>query len=404
MTGNRLTHGAVERLRSAHDAVRRADRELVESIGEVLHSGVLEEHGYSGRRKPDALVDLLGMERTTALRLIHAAEAVCARTDDERPRLPATAARFTAGEATPDQVRTVAGLLDSDAGKRLDADAWAIAESRLAALVPTCTLRQLRVEGARILAELGPEPSEQPAPPVNELRFTTLPNGGLKFVELINDPLDATLVRGMLETMSAPLTSEDARPAAQRHAAALVEVFGFAAKHGTDKDLPYNEGSQTLLAVTMTLTDLLDRHARGATLDNGATLDAGSARRACCGARVIPIVLGTESEILDTGRTYRTAPIGLRRAVIARDQACAHPGCDRPPNWCEVHHILEWSKGGPTSLSNSVLLCRHHHRLHHATEWQIHMADDGHPDFIPPAFIDPTQTPRRQPRPTPALQ
>jgi hypothetical protein len=41
-------------------------------------------------------------------------------------------------------------------------------------------------------------------------------------------------------------------------------------------------------------------------------------------------------------------------------------GCDAPPWWCEVHHVLPWLFGGPTSLDNSALLCeRHHTQVHH---------------------------------------
>ena len=55
---------------------------------------------------------------------------------------------------------------------------------------------------------------------------------------------------------------------------------------------------------------------------------------------------------MDVGRATRTIPDGMRRAVTARDRGCAHPGCDRPPSWSEVHHIVEWEHGGPTAIDN----------------------------------------------------
>ncbi|TAN33463.1 HNH endonuclease, partial [bacterium] len=31
------------------------------------------------------------------------------------------------------------------------------------------------------------------------------------------------------------------------------------------------------------------------------------------------------------------------------------PGCDRQVNWSTPHHIVAWSKNGPTDLANLVL-------------------------------------------------
>jgi hypothetical protein len=68
-----------------------------------------------------------------------------------------------------------------------------------------------------------------------------------------------------------------------------------------------------------------------------------------------------------------------------------------PLDWTDAHHITEWTAGGPTSLDNLVLLCSFHHRLtHHPNPgWQIRLGTDRHPEFIPPASIDPQQRPRR---------
>ncbi|WP_242419678.1 HNH endonuclease signature motif containing protein, partial [Frankia sp. CpI1-P] len=36
-------------------------------------------------------------------------------------------------------------------------------------------------------------------------------------------------------------------------------------------------------------------------------------------------------------------PPHLRRALAARDRGCTFPGCDRPPSWCEAHHVIHWT-------------------------------------------------------------
>jgi hypothetical protein len=96
---------------------------------------------------------------------------------------------------------------------------------------------------------------------------------------------------------------------------------------------------------------------------------------------------------LKLGRTRRLFSVGQRLALAVRDKGCVFPGCDRPPSWCEAHHITAFSRGGGTDLANGCLLCAFHHRLIHAGHWQVVMADDGHPMVIPPDWIDPTQTP-----------
>jgi len=88
-----------------------------------------------------------------------------------------------------------------------------------------------------------------------------------------------------------------------------------------------------------------------------------------------------------------------RRALALRDgDGCAFPGCDRPGSWCDAHHLNHWVDGGPTDLSNGVLLCGWHHQVIHRGEWAVVMAADGRPDFIPPAWLDPARRPRRNTR------
>ena len=73
-----------------------------------------------------------------------------------------------------------------------------------------------------------------------------------------------------------------------------------------------------------------------------------------CDAGVVPIVMNGAGQPLDVGRIKRTIPDGLRRAVTARDRGCAHPGCGRPPSWCEIHHVTPWEQGGtPNSATSS---------------------------------------------------
>ena len=86
----------------------------------------------------------------------------------------------------------------------------------------------------------------------------------------------------------------------------------------------------------------------------------------------------TLSQPLDIGRTTRTIPPHLRTAVIQRDQHCQFPRCTQPPSVCDVHHLIPWAKGGPTSLANLRLLCRFHHLVViHRWRWTITCHPDG---------------------------
>ena len=86
----------------------------------------------------------------------------------------------------------------------------------------------------------------------------------------------------------------------------------------------------------------------------------------------------TPSQPLDLGRTTRTIPPRLRTAVIQRDQHCTFPGCTQPPSVCDVHHLIPWAKGGPTSLGNLRLLCRFHHLIViHQWGWTLTCHPDG---------------------------
>ncbi|WP_308159537.1 DUF222 domain-containing protein [Arthrobacter sp. ISL-65] len=117
-------------------------------------------------------------------------------------------------------------------------------------------------------------------------------------------------------------------------------------------------------------------------------------RKIACDADIIPVVLGTDGRILDIGRASRVFPPHIRKAITARDQGCAFPGCTIPAPWCEAHHITYWSRGGPTSTGNGVLLCSHHHHLIHKEHWTIEVTAEV-PRFKPPPELDPNRKPRR---------
>jgi hypothetical protein len=165
------------------------------------------------------------------------------------------------------------------------------------------------------------------------------------------------------------------RTAAQRRAAALAEVIRRAV--GAERGRP-------TIAVTIGLDDLA-RATGSATVDaTGQPISPDAARRLACDARIIPIVLDGAGVPIDVGSASRTITPAQRRALTIRDGGCVFPGCDRPPGWCDGHHIVHWPDGGPTDMANLAFLCDHHHRAMHDGGWTMASAPDGTLTFTRP--------------------
>jgi hypothetical protein len=92
-------------------------------------------------------------------------------------------------------------------------------------------------------------------------------------------------------------------------------------------------------------------------------------RRIACDAGVIPMVLGSQGEILDLGRTRRLFTPAQLKYLWQRDKGCTIPGCGAPPWWCDGHHVIHWANGGATDVGNAALLCGRHHTIVHQRGW-----------------------------------
>jgi hypothetical protein len=192
-----------------------------------------------------------------------------------------------------------------------------------------------------------------------------------------------TALRAVLDAEARSRDADDRRTPTQRRADALGEVC----RRWLDSaDRPLVGGERPHVSLTVGLDALRDDEVattgeRGAPASVsprlrpvGVMSELGHvgpvpdtlARRIACDAALMRIVMAGSSEPLDVGRRTAVVSPALRRAVIARDRHCRFPGCDRPPPWCDAHHVRHWADGGPTSLENLLLLCRRHHRMVHA--------------------------------------
>ena len=170
----------------------------------------------------------------------------------------------------------------------------------------------------------------------------------------------------VLDALMSPPAEDDPRTPRQRRHDALEDLARDYLDHG---DTPQVGGEKPHI---MILTDLqaLAGIAGGLheTLNGGDILDVETLRMLACDSSVSRIVLGPDSEILDIGRKTRVWTTAQRRAIAARDRHCQAQGCERPPRWCDIHHLDHWADGGTTDIDKGKLFCRFHHTVEHIKE------------------------------------
>ncbi|WP_164234340.1 HNH endonuclease signature motif containing protein [Microbacterium hydrocarbonoxydans] len=175
----------------------------------------------------------------------------------------------------------------------------------------------------------------------------------------------------------------DSRTPGQKRHDALAAALGIAARHD---EMPTLGGAAPTLVVHVDAKDL-------ATGTGWATIPGAetpvplsvAAHTACTGA--VQRVLFDEGRIIGITTTDRVFTVHQRRAIIARDQECLIPGCHVPASWCEIHHVAEHAKGGPTHTDNGVSLCWWHHRSLGHSGWAIRM-NGGVPQIRGPEWWD----------------
>ncbi|WP_051399931.1 HNH endonuclease signature motif containing protein [Haloechinothrix halophila] len=314
------------------------------------------------------------------------------------PELPNVAAAATEGVIGPEHIAAITDAV-AKLPRPVNLDDRTAAEQILLDAAhhhaPNVIARLGREIHARLDQDGPPPDDREPAHPRRSLDLHETSEGRV-YGRFDLDPETGGLLTNLLSPHTCPDNSSadgpDLRTKSERDADGLVEILRLAA---ANENGPSEAGEPVTVLVTVGL-EQLERGLGAALLDSGAPMSASQIRRMACDAHVIPAVLGSRAELLDIGRKQRTIPAPIRRALIARDQGCAFPGCGRKAKWCHGHHIRHWADGGPTELNNLVLLCTRHHTTIHHTDWDVRIRD-GVPEFIPPSWLDPSQTPIRNP-------
>ncbi len=209
------------------------------------------------------------------------------------------------------------------------------------------------------------------------LKLSPCEDGAL-LIEGWLDTLGGAALRSALEPLALPQGDNDDRCRERRYADALVEVMTHAQDAGSLPQRPH-------LQVTASLDTLRGLAGSPAgDMEYSLPVSAATVQRLACDGTITRVVLAPESVVIDVGRARRVVAGAARRALNARDGHCRWPHCDRPASWSDAHHVIHWTKGGETDLTNMVLLCHRHHWMAHEGGWQLVRTAEGEVLTVPP--------------------
>jgi hypothetical protein len=302
---------------------------------------------------------------------------------------------------TAEQLRDAASQLVSASG-RLDPDALA-REAR-------AFRDELDVDGVALREE------ERRAK--RSLRLYIQPDGTTKLVWIM-DPETAATVRDIYDRTTSPKLGgvrfvdperqalSDAILADQRRPDQLAsDGFEQLLKLGADANPGFLLVSGAPV-IRLTATKAAFQRGTGLARIDGqvAPVSIHTAWRLTCEAGTAGIVFNEDGTVLDFGREQRFFTRKQKEALAIIWGGCASPGCERPPSWCEAHHIVFWKRdNGKTNLADGILLCRHHHLLFHNNGWEIQRDKNSRYWLIPPLEQDPNQTPIQLVSKNPAMR
>ncbi|HEY4225567.1 MAG TPA: DUF222 domain-containing protein [Pseudolysinimonas sp.] len=398
---------------------RRADAAAAVLAAEVAHRS-RRELGYGGlatrlgARTPELLVArVTGTSAREAGVLVRVGAMTTepradAAEPDPTPWLAAAGAAVRGGALSLDAADAIrAGLGAPD--DSVSAQSLSAAAVALVADAALLTVEQLATRAREVRAELDAAHVRDREAALREaryLRLTAEPDGMTRLTGRL-DPESAAVIVAAYDAATSPRRGgprfidpdaaaasdellRDVRTTDQVAVDALVELvrLGSAADPAA---IP--TAHRPAVRVAVAERDLRIRLGAGRIEGQTQPISIDTIERAICEVGMIPILFDNDGQVVNIGRDQRLFTRRQRIGLALRDGGCRFPGCDRPPSWCEAHHIDEWYRhGGRTDLADGILLCRHHHLLVHNNDWRI--IRDGAAYFaVPPPSLDPDQQP-----------
>jgi hypothetical protein len=204
-----------------------------------------------------------------------------------------------------------------------------------------------------------PEEREQRAFETRSFRQTG-PSRGMITTTIIQPVLEARLLRNVANDIIGDPGEHDTRTTEQRLTDGITELANAyaAGRIGGGRERPH------LLLV-------VDADTGEGVTTAGDHVPAHVVARVAEDA-VLQRVMTAGSVVLDMGRQVRTATDAQYKALVVRDGGCRFPGCNIPPEWCDVDHIPAWKDGGRTDIDLLVLMCRsYHHPFRHRSDVEV---------------------------------
>lgn len=98
-------------------------------------------------------------------------------------------------------------------------------------------------------------------------------------------------------------------------------------------------------------------------MTNGAEISGARLVESTLAAHGLITLLHPVDGPVNLYRTQRFASAKQRQMALAENPVCAWPGCNKPGEECQIHHIHAWSHGGETNASNLTTLCAYHNGI-----------------------------------------
>jgi len=354
---------------------------------------------FLARGTAGLLTDLLHVDTAEAKARVRAAAVLGPRTaitgEALDPVYPATAAAQAAGAISERHARVITGTV-GHLPHSLDADTTARAERTLVNQAEGLRPSELGKVADRLSAFLDPDgrlSDDTDRAARRALHIGRQRVDGMSPITGLLDPATRALVDAAFSALARPVPEgdlSDPRSPAQRHHDALAAVCRTALASET---LPSNRGVSATVVLTMSVTDV-EKAAGVATTATGGVVPIRDALAMAADAHPMLCLFDTDGQPLHLGRGARLASTAQRLALYARDRGCTRPGCDIPPQWCEVHHLDDYQYGGHTDVDRMCLACTFDHHLITDEGFTVRMGPAARVEWIAPRHLDPKQTPR----------
>jgi hypothetical protein len=316
----------------------------------------------------------LRLSGVTAQRRLDVARSL---TDD----LPATLGLLRRGEISYRHAQTLAEAVEPLDGKQRQA-----VQERVLARAGEQTLAEFTRSMRRAVASVAAatvEAQRVEAMTDRRVAVTAREDGMAELWALL--PVEgAAAVMAAVDALASVTSTTDPRSGDQRRADALVDL-GVAALH--DPRLPRAQGLRPAIQVTVALSTLLGADEQPGELAGHGPIPATLARRLAADETGTWRRLVTDpltGALLDYGRTTYRPPTDLAEFVIARDQTCTFPTCNRRAQRCELDHRIPYDSGGSTNPENLAAVCKRHHTAKHQADWTPHREPDGRHTWTSP--------------------